>query len=300
MVDFPALAEVHGVFRRVGVIRVFSSLFAALAATALLAACAGLTPAAPASAAARPDPDAPVAGGMLAIAPHVYVDRGMPRERVAKLLNIVMKARVRAAFFYGDLLARPDIFFCSSMACYREFGAVGLGYTVGNDIAIAPDGARAAILSHELSHAELAARLGVREGSSDRVPQWFDEGLAVVVSLAHEYSDEAWLQATHNGESSPSLDELSGRAGWNRITGADGRDMQLSYGTARQEVLRWFDKVGRDGLQQLIEDLKERKNFQAAYRSIEKACDARQVRRAQPGIFPPLRAAPASPAPALG
>lgn len=214
---------------------------------------------------------APASNGMLAIAPHIYVDRELPAASVSRLLNIVEKARVRTAYFYGELISRPDILFCSTIECYRKFGGIGLGYTRGNQVLISPCGSRAAIVSHELSHVELAARLGWQAEILDKVPQWFDEGTAVMVSLAYEFSDEAWCEASHDGESAPQLNELESSKDWNQVTGNDGANMQLSYGTARQEVVRWYAKVGRNGLAQLIQALKEKRHFHEAYQGIENA-----------------------------
>lgn len=244
-------------------------LIAALAASTFL-------PGYATQAAAAENQDIPAAAhslsaypGMSEIAPQVYVERNMPAENTHRLLNIVEKARVRTAYFYGELVSSPDILFCATIECYRKFGGIGLGYALGNRIIISPYGARAAIVSHELSHIELAARLDWRQDLIDRVPQWFDEGTAVMVSLAYEFSDDAWLKANDNGASSPSLSELESRNDWNHITGADGRDMQRSYGTARREVARWYAKAGRRGLIQLLEALKTDQEFHAAYQGIE-------------------------------
>lgn len=213
---------------------------------------------------AKPQP------GPVLIAPHIYVERAISPENTRHLLNLVDKARVRAAHFYGELVAEPDILFCVTHECYRRYGGVGLGYTIGNRILISPRGARAAIVSHELSHVELAARLDSRD-ILDSIPQWFDEGTAVMVSLAYEFSDEAWSAACHDGADSPPLTALESVRGWNDITGENGVNMQRSYGTARQEVLRWYDKVGSEGLMQLIQALKNRENFFDAYQNIEKS-----------------------------
>ena len=252
-------------------------LVTAIAASIILSGCAGVGTARTEKTQKRPAPLAGKSGqpwsiaqtGMLPIAPHIYVDREIPAESAKRLQNIVEKARVRAAYFYGELIAEPDILFCSTIECYRKFGAIGLGYTLGNAILISPFGTRAAIVSHEISHVELAARLGGQPEVLDKVPQWFDEGTAVMVSLAYEFSDEAWLDACHNGESSPQLNEIESMNGWNQVTGANGVNMQRSYGTARQEVVRWYAKVGRKGLDQLIQALKNRENFHDVYRSIE-------------------------------
>jgi hypothetical protein len=252
-------------------------LITAIAASIILSGCAGAGPARIEKAQKRPDPlvgksSLPLSmaqNGILPIAPHVYVDQEIPAESAIRLLNIVNKARVRAAYFYGELISEPDILFCSTMECYRKFGAIGLGYTLGNTILISPYGNRAAIVSHEISHVELAARLGGQPEIMDKIPQWFDEGTAVMVSQAHEFSDEAWLDACHNGESSPRLDEIESVNDWNRVTGANGINMQRSYGTARQEVLRWYAKAGGKGLDKLIHALHNRENFHDVYRSIE-------------------------------
>lgn len=252
---------------------------AVLAATILLPGCAGLGPGRTVKAQGRLNhqhdkiPDSRVflqaEVGLVEIEPHVFSDREIGPAYASHLLNLVDKARVRATFFYGELVSTPDILFCSSMECYRKFGGVGLGYTRGNTILISPYGSRAAIVSHELSHVELATRVGGLPEVMDQVPQWFDEGMAVMVSMAHEFSDEAWEEACRKGDGSPRLSELESMASWTRVTGVNGANMQLSYGTAKQEVARWYDAVGRRGLEQLIQALKAKQNFHLAYQGVE-------------------------------
>ena len=254
-------------------------LVAALAVIILLPACTGVGPTRSAKAQGRlaqlHDKASashillPTEDGLVEIAPHIFVEREVDPAYVPHLLKLVDKARVRAALFYGELVSTPDVLFCHSMECYRKFGGIGLGYTRGNSIAISPHGWRAAIVSHELSHVELAARLGGLPEILERVPQWFDEGTAVMVSMAHEFSDVAWEEACSKAEGPPRLSELESMAGWNRVTGVNGVNMQLSYGTARQEVTRWYAEVGPKGLEQLIQALKARQDFHMAYQSVE-------------------------------
>lgn len=254
-------------------------LIAALAAIILLPGCGSVGQVRPLKAQGRLDhlhdktSRSPISlaaeDGLVEIAPRIYVDRAVDPAHVSQLLNLVDKARVRADFFYGELVSSPDILFCSSMECYRKFGGIGLGYTHGNTILISPYGWRAAIVSHEISHVELAARLGGEPEILDNIPQWFDEGIAVMVSMAHEFSDEAWAEACGKGEGSPRLRELESMAGWNHVTGVNGANMQLSYGTARQEVSRWHAAVGPKGLENLIQALKSRQDFHVAYQNIE-------------------------------
>lgn len=252
-----------------------SFLIAALAALALLPGCAGMAPERGSATATQPLSGTAEAShapyGMVQIAPHIFVEPGKHALSTDRLLNIVEKARVRTTYFYGELLAQPDILLCSTMECYRRFGGAGLGYALGSRVIISPQGMRAAIVSHELSHVELAVRLGGRQEILDKIPQWFDEGTAVMVSLAYEFSDEAWLEASHDGKIAPPLNQLASRDDWIDVTGINGRHMQRSYGTARQEVARWYDKVGKDGLYRLISALNANADFQTAYRDIETA-----------------------------
>jgi len=209
--------------------------------------------------------------GMRQVANNVYVDTDMASDRAKELLPLVAEARRRVAAYYGEAVARPNIIFCASADCYRNFGAIGLGFTDGTNVIISPHGQSAAIVAHELAHMELSVRVGGFAKVLERVPQWFDEGQAVIVSQAEEFSEEAWKKATRNGADAPSLLSLQATADWNRITGPNGENMQLSYGTARREVGRWFGTAGLPGFHALLSALSSDDAFDAAYSRIEGA-----------------------------
>lgn len=225
--------------------------------------------------------------GMRRIADRVYADPEMGSDQEEKLLQLVDASRQRVAAFYGQAIAHPNIIFCASNDCYRRFGAIGLGYTDGTNVIISPQGQRVAIVAHELAHMELSARIGGFAKVLDCVPQWFDEGLAVMISQAEEFSDDAWKKATHDGANAPALASLEAMADWNRITGANGENMQLSYGTARREVRRWFGTAGLPGLHTLLFALSGNDTFNVAYSRIEGAHARRVVSAhatATPGV----------------
>lgn len=213
--------------------------------------------------------EAPEKLGMRPVGQQVYVDPEMPRDQAEKLLPLVAKARERVASFYGKLHANPKIVFCASADCYREFGAVGLGFSDGTNLVISPQGQRVAIIAHELAHVEFTARVGGFAKVLENIPQWFDEGQAVMVSMAEEFSEEAWKTATDNGKRAPGLHALAAMDDWVRLTGANGENMQFTYGTAKKEVSRWFERSGRDGLQALLEALRAEEPFAEAYARIE-------------------------------
>lgn len=213
--------------------------------------------------------DTPEQRGMRPIGDKVYVDPEMAPEQTQKLLSLVAKSRQRTALFYERLIARPSIVFCATTDCYRGFGAIGLGYTDGSTVVISPSGQRVAILAHELAHVEFSARVGGLAKVLERVPQWFDEGQAVMVSMAEEFSEDAWKAATSGGEEAPPLSSLASMSDWNRITGKHGERMQLSYGTAKREVRRWFGRAGHAGFQALLSALSNDEAFAESYARIE-------------------------------
>jgi hypothetical protein len=213
--------------------------------------------------------DRPALAGMRPLAGNVYIDPSLPDDQAEAGLALLEAARQRVAAVYGDLEARPNIVFCASADCYRSFGAIGLGFTDGKHIVFAPEGRSVAIIAHELAHVEFAARIGGFDKVLKTVPQWFDEGQAVMVSMAEEFSDHAWSHATGNGRHAPDLGTLASMDEWMRITGVKGENMQLSYGTARREVSRWFGHCGCAGLSALISALQANEPFAKAYARIE-------------------------------
>ena len=119
----------------------------------------------------------PLCYGLHRAGPSVWTDRGGDDEIVA--------ARQRVRDWFGDLRSDPRFLVCHDTACSRRLGGHGeKGKTIRrNVIALSPDGANETIASHELTHAEMYARLDDYGG----VPHWFHEGLAVVVSQDARY-----------------------------------------------------------------------------------------------------------------
>ena len=135
---------------------------------------------------------------MQAAGQNLYLDPALPAALKKRIPALLAEARARVEAYYGPLQARPKLVFCASPDCYNGFGAIGLGYTDGSNLVISRSGLRSAIIAHELAHVELASRLGGISRVLDSVPQWFDEGLAVLISGAEEYSESAWRSATRN------------------------------------------------------------------------------------------------------
>ncbi len=141
----------------------------------LLALVVGVSAAFPAVAATT----CPGCYGLERLRPGLYVEPGVGAEQRARVTGAVDEGTRRVAAFFGGLRSAPDFLACVTHDCYTRIGGGGeRGIAVLNRaVMLSPRGIDPVIAAHELTHVELHARLG-----SGSVPQWFDEGLAVLVS----------------------------------------------------------------------------------------------------------------------
>jgi len=109
----------------------------------------------------------------------LHVEPGISAAHRQQVTDAVDEGTRRVAAFFGGLRSDPEFLACLTDACYARIGGGGeRGIAVLNRaVMLSPRGIDQVIAAHELTHVELHARLG--NGS---VPQWFDEGLAVLVS----------------------------------------------------------------------------------------------------------------------
>ncbi len=203
---------------------------------------------------------APTWFGFIEISEGVFVDESMPSSQRANLLETIQAAKGRVSSFFGRLKGKPDIFACSTEACFVSNGGITAeGNAYGSSmVLLSPRGLDVVTLSHELTHIELSSRVGDFQAWR-AIPPWFDEGLAVLVSQDPRYVVEMWLRATENGRRAPRLMSLGDAVPW--------RNWQLSYGTARHAVGEWYSRVGSKGLLHLIRDLKRGKEFDAVFKA---------------------------------
>jgi len=196
----------------------------------------------------------------------LYIDEELTQKQKQDLYASIEQARQRLVQFYGSLETTPQIVACGTEDCYKKFGGISAkGKNYGSvAILLSPRGINPTIISHEWSHRELFERLGFF--THRKIAYWFDEGLAVYISDDERYSHERWEKATRNGKTAPGLDELDTLQKW--LKANRGTEHMASYGTAREEVARWLDKAGYDGLRELINRLITGEDFYSAYFSI--------------------------------
>lgn len=90
--------------------------------------------------------------------------------------------------FYERLDSHPRVLLCETDKCYRPSGGGSRGIALlDQSLILSPRGADPVIAAHELAPVELHRRTGLAETLQRTVPLWFDERLAVVLSIDLRY-----------------------------------------------------------------------------------------------------------------
>jgi hypothetical protein len=174
----------------------------------------------------------------------------------ARFREIVAAADRRIGGFYGERTTDARVLICATKDCYSGIGGGGeKGRAFGRwALMLSPDGANETIATHELAHLELHKRLG---SAYDSVPDWFDEGLAVVVS-----DDARYLKPA--SETDRCLVPWAEAATITTVDWADAapRGSDRGYLLAGCVVSRWLSEHGGPpAVLTLISDLREGKPF---------------------------------------
>jgi hypothetical protein len=222
---------------------------------------------------------APETFGFVRISENLFIEQGADEASQALLLDAVAQAEnaIRAA--YGEVLSRPVVHACLSDECLYRFGGQGtFGKAYANHLLLSRRGMNWHFVAHEWSHAEMLKRLGFLAWRE--MPQWFDEGFAVVVSKAPEHAEEHWQYLQAHGIAKPSRDELISYKKFSQWQAAgerfhDGKNAERRargepeihslYAAAGHEVRPWFAREGTVGLRTLIDRLNAGEEFSVVY-----------------------------------
>lgn len=190
------------------------------------------------------------------IADGVYVDAEMPADQRSELRASLAGASASVSSFFVELRRMPRIVACASERCDKALGGRGaravtyssVGFSV---LRLSPRGLDRMIVTHELAHVQVHARIGVLNQIRGTVPAWFDEGLAVVVSQDDRYVKSGASAADRCVGSS--RDRLPASPfEWGPLSGRT----PVIYAYAACAVLQWMEaNGGRQGLLAALDDV---------------------------------------------
>ena len=241
---------------------------------------------------------APESFGLTPVTPSIYVEAGADEATRIKLREAMEKAEnaIRAA--YGGVTSRPIVNACISEGCYEAFGGQGsVAKVYGDRILLSPRGLNWHFLAHEWSHAEMRSRQTL--SAWWHMPQWFDEGVAVVVSEAPEHSESHWqyLVATNTPRPTPEeLHTLKSLWQWLDAVHRYGEDKNIErkakgeteirpvYSAAGHELRPWLAKAGSAGLLAFIRRLNGGEEFEHTYQTANTAFERDAPKAARPSI----------------
>ncbi|MDX8481912.1 hypothetical protein RFN28_26115 [Mesorhizobium sp. VK24D] len=191
----------------------------------------------------------------------VYAEDGMAAQQQAAVLQTIAMARDWLRQFYGTTGSDPEIFVCGDDDCYRKIGGgKSHGMALLNlALFLSPEGMTATIASHEMSHIELHTRIGLIKTFRRDVPQWFDEGVAVLVS-----DDGRYLRP----KSSPDrcLVEPDGALPTTRSAWIESAASTNLYAKAACRVSRWIaSRGGSPAVTRLLQNIVAGESFEMAY-----------------------------------
>ncbi|WP_287880080.1 hypothetical protein [Aquitalea sp.] len=126
----------------------------------------------------------PACYGLKEVQPDIYVQRTLGKVQQAAIVSMIVDARQELTDFWGPLQARPRILVCSDVDCFRRLGGGGRrGMSLYDKVAVlSPRGSNVTIAAHELSMNEMHHRIGMWAFTTERMPIWFNEGVAMYAS----------------------------------------------------------------------------------------------------------------------
>jgi len=211
---------------------------------------------------------------------NIYVEKKMNVALRKKLLIQVEESRKYVIKVWGEIESNPIIYACSTKKCSESLGLKAHAHCVDHYLILRPKSFTKYLIAHETSHSEVMKRSGSIL-KWKKIPQWFDEGLAVVVGPDPRHNESAWEKIISENLPHPSQEELMkihSTKAWNKATheynkNLDYNSIVVTYATAGHYVGEWYRKAGKRGLLQLFQKIRNGYSFEEAYKDAIETSD---------------------------
>ncbi|MGA9853252.1 MAG: hypothetical protein WBR15_10010 [Gammaproteobacteria bacterium] len=193
----------------------------------------------------------------------VYVQRGMTDEEQSLVKRNLTLAYDHIREFYGNIGNHPRILICATQECIGRFGGndAATGSVGSYVLLLGPKGINVIDISHELSLMEVSGRIGLYHSLMGAVPAWFDEGVAVVVSGAPEFT--ALASSGQNGCRHEFTEDLpADKTKWIE----EASEYPFIYAQAGCRVAEWMaSRGGSSAVTRLLTRVANGETFERAY-----------------------------------
>ncbi len=194
----------------------------------------------------------------------LYFSPASSKSTIDSIESLIAKATERVSDFWGGEKSSPVFIYCEQSADLKKYcvnsGAPAVTYCkLGEHIVLSKDGIDLDIMAHEISHAELYARVGFYIWTF-KLPDWFKHGLAMQNDYRNYYSTDTLKARTNNLKTMPDITLF--KTGAQFYSGTID-EIMIRYMTAKFYIEKWYTK---EKLDQLINDLNAGKSFEESFK----------------------------------
>ena len=171
----------------------------------------------------------------------VYFRPEIDKEKRAQIHELIKQAEMRVETFWRGREATPKFIYTDSDEEYTKFGApfptpAAAVMHFGSYVVINQNGVDLDIISHELSHVELFARIGMINRSF-KIPVWFDEGLAMQVDHRSYYSIDTLQVLSNNFQDLPDVQQMQD---YGTFGSGTREEVMMNYRTSKYVISKWY------------------------------------------------------------
>lgn len=199
---------------------------------------------------------------------NLYISKDTPKVLQDSIISLIKLADQRVCRFWNtDKRAGSPIFiFCYSndeLMNFSKSNAILTYRTPINDyVVFGKDRINLDMISHELLHTELTAKAGYFK-MINKIPVWFDEGVAMQVDYRPEFSEEKYLQVKDSLGYTIELAKISAPNQFYKD------NHYYHFLQSRHEVDSWLKIAKLNGLYQLVNRIKNGEDFNFVYNELK-------------------------------
>ena len=195
----------------------------------------------------------------------IYYSIDTPEDTLGLFLDILRKSISANEAFWEKKMGRATVIYCHNQELYLEYGAENMPAItrLGTHIIVPSTGIDQELLSHELSHTEMFNAID-RSWLIyyQRLPNWFDEGVALQFNDSGIYSVESLADIQRW-----SIAQLRQIDKARDFYVNDYSELLYHYKVSKVEVEKWLQDKSKADLFLLIDEVKSGMDFYQAYQN---------------------------------